>query len=592
MFLWKARRNYFKIGNVIQGFFSEKPYNCCEMKTYCQEASADDETNAFIPFMKMIEMRRSQASRSVLVQVQSAQSYKELSTYCESIGKVKNIFHYSEGPEAMHFILVEFSSEDDVKRVLETSTHIQDNQNVPATSQFLWFRAAPKKLGKLKQNKQAKLSIENGTKVISESELRGTLKHCKTISDQINQLYNLTRLNDLGQRLRFLTAKQVEGAMSGIFPKVCAFPFGSSVNGFGKMDCDLDIVLRLGSEKEKDASRLVYHCKAASGSERSTNQRNMETVGDLLNLFLPGCSQVRRILQAKVPIIKYHQQLTNIECDLSMSNMSGVYMSDFLFIMGEIDPRVRPLVFAIRKWAKEVYLTNTTPGKWISNFSLTLLVLAFLQKPLRSSPVLPTLNHLTKLAGPEDQYITEEGINGTFLRNIQNLNLKNQNTDSLESLLLEFFEHYAQFDFSRKAICLNEAVSITKPEHSPLYIVNPLERGLNVSKNVSVEELDRFKIEVRNAAWLLESQKNKLDDKGLLTIFEMKQNMQEKLNFVFSQKNNRLMEVSALFEEDEEIKEVEYKNAQVKNAVQNIKKETKENIKSIENQHRRRKSGR
>lgn len=68
-------------------------------------------------------------------------------------------------------------------------------------------------------------------------------------------------------------------------------------------------------------SRLVFHCKASTGTERSTSQRHMETLGDLLQLFLPGCSQVRRILQARVPIIKYHQQLTDVECDLSMANM-------------------------------------------------------------------------------------------------------------------------------------------------------------------------------------------------------------------------------------------------------------------------------
>lgn len=66
---------------------------------------------------------------------------------------------------------------------------------------------------------------------------------------------------------------------------------------------------------------MVFHCKASSGSERSTSQRHMESIGDLLQLFLPGCAQVRRILQARVPIIKYHQQFTDVECDLSMSNM-------------------------------------------------------------------------------------------------------------------------------------------------------------------------------------------------------------------------------------------------------------------------------
>lgn len=78
---------------------------------------------------------------------------------------------------------------------------------------------------------------------------------------------------------------------------------------------------------------------------------------------------------------------------------SGVHMSDFLYIMGELDDRVRPLVFVVRKWAKEVGLTNTSPGRWMTNFSLTLLVLAFLQKPPSSPPVLPSLNTLVKLAG-------------------------------------------------------------------------------------------------------------------------------------------------------------------------------------------------
>lgn len=74
-------------------------------------------------------------------------------------------------------------------------------------------------------------------------------------------------------------------------------------------------------------------------------------------------------------------------------------MSDLLHIMGSLDYRVRPLIFTIRKWASEAGLTNSSPGRWITNFSLTLLVIAFLQKPFNSPPILPTLNKLVKLAG-------------------------------------------------------------------------------------------------------------------------------------------------------------------------------------------------
>lgn len=65
----------------------------------------------------------------------------------------------------------------------------------------------------------------------------------------MNVLYESTRLNDLGTRLRFLTARQVELAVQGMFPEAIAYPFGSSINGYGKMGCDLDLILQLDSNK-------------------------------------------------------------------------------------------------------------------------------------------------------------------------------------------------------------------------------------------------------------------------------------------------------------------------------------------------------
>lgn len=124
-----------------------------------------------------------------------------------------------------------------------------------------------------------------------------------------------------------------------------------------------------------------------------------------------------------------------------------------------------------------------------------------------------------------------------------------------------------------------------------MYIVNPLERSLNVSKNVSVDELERFKVEVRNAAWILESQEGKLVEKGLLAILDNKRDIREKINVTFSPKYNRLMDITTLFAENS-AEQVEYKNKQVKAQVDSIKKETKENIKMLEVKHRRQKTGR
>lgn len=186
--------------------------------------------------------------------------------------------------------------------------------------------------------------------------------------------------------------------------------------------------------------------------------------------------------------------------------------------------------------------------------------------------------------GPEDRYVTDDGLNCTFLRDLRVLNYKTNNTDSLSSLLKQFFEFYSQFDFSKKAICLNEAVAIPKPEHSPMYIVNPLERGLNVSKNVSLEEVERFKTELKNAAWILESEEHS-SNWGILGLFQTSRKTANLGVLQYHRQGNRLIEVNKLFEdEEEEVNSIEFKNKEIKQQVQDIKRKTEETLRNIEKQ--------
>ena len=71
--------------------------------------------------------------------------------------------------------------------------------------------------------------------------------------------------------------------------------------------------------------------------------------------------------------------------------------SELLYIYGALDSRVRAMVFSIRCWARAHSLTSSIPGSWITNFSLTMMVIFFLQR--RSPPILPTLDYLKTLAG-------------------------------------------------------------------------------------------------------------------------------------------------------------------------------------------------
>lgn len=543
--------------------------NSCVKHRSTDAASANRNAAGKLSYEEFIGHQQKQAQRSIIVQVSSEKSYPELYNYCSRFGSILGAHHYCvRQDEALHYVLLEYSTSGEAAAAIDSGVSNGDLCGVPVRSPFLWFRAPP--AGSKRSPNLAPsgtlpaLNAIDGGRVMESSQLLALVRGAQSIDEQVLLLHKHTRLNDLGIRLRFLAALQVQQAISGMFPTAQAQPFGSSVNGFGKMGCDLDLILRFnddtGSQKglaDTEPSRLVFHTKENLSNGRSQTQRHMECFGDMLHLFLPGVCHVRRILQARVPIIKYHHEHLDLEVDLSMSNLTGFYMSELLYMFGEVDPRVRPLTFSIRRWAQSCGLTNPSPGRWISNFSLTCLVMFFLQQ-LRQ-PILPTIGALAKAAEPGDSRVTEDGINCTFARDMDRLGFRSRNQSSLSELLLQFFEFYSQFDFHNRAISLNEGRALSKPDHSAMYIVNPLEQLLNVSKNVSMEECERLRIEVRNAAWVLESEVENValpvsegerqeHSWGLLNLFKHPEKPLIRPNMFFKP---RMVEVSDLFEQKE-----------------------------------------
>lgn len=93
----------------------------------------------------------------------------------------------------------------------------------------------------------------------------------------------------------------------------------------------------------------------------------------------------------------YAQMRAAQSLSLCVLHRVAMKSTELLYLYGELDPRVRSLVFTVRCWARAHGVTSSIPGAWITNFSLTVMVLFFLQK--RSPPIIPTLDHLRDLAG-------------------------------------------------------------------------------------------------------------------------------------------------------------------------------------------------
>ncbi|CAG5895565.1 unnamed protein product [Menidia menidia] len=301
---------------------------------------------------------------------------------------------------------------------------------------------------------------------------------------QITSLTEFYQLTEENIRLRFLVCSLLKDIAAAYFPECTVKPFGSSVNGFGKLGCDLDMFLDLDSisgwttELTKSGLLLEYQMKPAN-SERAVTQSILSVIGECLDQFGPGCVGVHKILNARCPLVRFSHQPSGFQCDLTANNRVAMKSTELLYVYGKLDPRVQSLVCTVRCWARAHGITSSISGAWITNFSLTIMVLFFLQK--RNPPIIPTLDHLQDLA---------------------------------EELLCEFFEFYATFPFNRMSINIRKGQEQNKPEVSPLHIQNPFESSLNISQNVNTTQLKNFVTLCQESSWLLYQSKT-MSPKGV-----------------------------------------------------------------------------
>ncbi|KAJ3611296.1 hypothetical protein NHX12_021312 [Muraenolepis orangiensis] len=434
-------------------------------------------------FEAVQQERLAQAERSVLISCHSKTNEKRFLKYLSLHGDIQNSFFYdSYGTYAV----VEFASPESVASLHKAVSipAVNHESLVPFKSRLLSLRslgAADRPTGQTGPQCRPQTAVPM-------NELIQTLSQEETIDQQVTCLTAAFQLTEENTRLRFLVCSLLRDIAASYFPECNVRPFGSSVNGFGKLGCDLDMFLDLDgisgrSLKMPNAGLALEYQMKRCNSERAVTQSILSVVGECVDRFGPGCVGVQKILNARCPLVRV-----------------AMKTSELLHLYGRLDGRVRGLVFAVRCWARAHAITSSVPGAWITNFSLTVMVLFFLQR--RPAPVIPTLDHLHSLAGPADKSVIE-GNDCTFVSDLSRITLQD-NTETLEQLLRGFFDFYGSFQFGRMSISIRKGTEQNKPEVAPLHIQNPFETSLNVSKNVNGTQLDRFVALCQDAAWHLE----------------------------------------------------------------------------------------
>jgi hypothetical protein len=146
------------------------------------------------------------------------------------------------------------------------------------------------------------------------------------------------------------------------------------VNNFGQDGADLDMCLLL-----------------PSGADVSSEDRPaaIEKLGAALESV--GMREVKIRSTARIPIVQFIDKESGYECDISFSNPLAMSNTQLLRTYSEIDPRIRPLAYIIKHWAKARHINNPGEGT-LSSYGYIICLLHFLQT--RPVPLLPNLQRL------------------------------------------------------------------------------------------------------------------------------------------------------------------------------------------------------
>lgn len=272
----------------------------------------------------VVKKRNSEVKRSFVVQIDSVDLSSNVYHYCRKFGEIKNAIAYSL-KDKRNFVLIEYDSEESRYEAFK-DTGFQ-HCTLPWMNQYMVLRKSALQESSYKMYAPIQFSH------VQEPPVVDILSRAGCIDEQISLLYQHTCMNDLLSRLKFIGAMQAQRIvnffMPTIFPNARIYPFGSTLNGYGRMGSDLDIALRFDSLESPSTincnSPIRFHNRTGDMKNEDESKkllgRQVKCMAALIDQYLLASKKVRFLPSAKVPLITYYD--TNIPCsvDLSINNL-------------------------------------------------------------------------------------------------------------------------------------------------------------------------------------------------------------------------------------------------------------------------------
>ncbi|MED6254234.1 hypothetical protein ATANTOWER_020484 [Ataeniobius toweri] len=287
------------------------------------------------------------------------------------------------------------------------------------------------------------------------------------------QCYSDFAPDDLENGVRELILQDLESFVRRQFAGARLQLFGSSKNGFGFRQSDLDICMVLEGKETMDDFDCINIIK---GLARQLKKH-------------PGLKNILPITTAKVPIVKFYHIRTGLEGDISLYNTLALHNTRLLASYAAIDRRVKILCYIMKVFAKMCDIGDASRGS-LSSYAYTLMVLFFLQQ--RNPPVIPVLQEIYD--GKTKPEVLVDGWNVYFFDDLKTLPRQwpqyGKNTETVGELWLGLLRFYTEdFDFREHVVCIRQHARLTtfNKQWTSKYIVieDPFDLNHNLGAGLS-----------------------------------------------------------------------------------------------------------
>ncbi|XP_068167780.1 terminal uridylyltransferase 7 [Antennarius striatus] len=279
--------------------------------------------------------------------------------------------------------------------------------------------------------------------------------------------------DELEMEVRECILQDLEAFVRRFFAGARLQLFGSSKNGFGFRQSDLDICMVLeGQEGINDSDCICI----------------IENLARMLKKH-QGVRNVLPITTAKVPIVKFYHLSTGLEGDISLYNTLALHNTHLLASYAAIDRRVKTLCYVMKVFAKTCDIGDASRGS-LSSYAYTLMVLFFLQQ--RDPPVIPVLQEIYD--GQKKPEVLVDGWNVYFFDDLKTLPSRwphyGKNSESVGELWLGLLRFYTEdFDFREHVVCIRQHACLTtfNKQWTSKYIVieDPFDLNHNLGAGLS-----------------------------------------------------------------------------------------------------------